>query len=56
MKTEIKLVAADIDGTFVRSDYTYDVRPAERLLSEGISEQRVFRTYKDILSSAGMGR
>lgn len=24
MKNNIKLVAVDIDGTFVRSDYTYD--------------------------------
>ena len=26
MKNNIKLVAVDIDGTFVRSDYSYDVK------------------------------
>lgn len=25
MDHDIKLVAVDIDGTFVRSDYTYDI-------------------------------
>lgn len=25
MKDDIKLVAVDIDGTFVHSDYTYDI-------------------------------
>lgn len=29
MNHDIKLVAVDIDGTFVRSDYTYDI-PALR--------------------------
>ena len=33
MKTEIKLVAVDIDGTFVRSDYTYDVPRFKRILA-----------------------
>ncbi len=32
MKQEIKLVAVDMDGTFVRSDYTYDVPRFQRLL------------------------
>lgn len=30
---QIKLVAVDIDGTFVRSDYTYDVPRFKRILS-----------------------
>lgn len=30
---QIKLVAVDIDGTFVRSDYTYDVPRFQRILS-----------------------
>lgn len=30
---QIKLVAVDIDGTFVRSDYTYDVLRFNRILS-----------------------
>lgn len=33
MENDIKLVAADIDGTFVRSDYTYDVPRFRRILS-----------------------
>lgn len=33
MKKDIKLVAVDIDGTFVRSDYTYDVPRFRRILS-----------------------
>lgn len=33
MKNKIKLVAVDIDGTFVRSDYTYDVPRFQSLLS-----------------------
>ncbi len=33
MESDIKLVAADIDGTFVRSDYTYDVPRFRRILS-----------------------
>lgn len=33
MKHDIKLVAVDIDGTFVRSDYTYDVPRFRRVLS-----------------------
>lgn len=32
MKNDIKLVAVDIDGTFVRSDYTYDVLRFQRIL------------------------
>lgn len=32
MNHEIKLVAVDIDGTFVRSDYTYDVPRFKRIL------------------------
>lgn len=32
MENEIKLVAVDIDGTFVRSDYTYDVLRFQSLL------------------------
>ena len=33
MKHDIKLVAVDIDGTFVRSDYTYDVPRFQRILA-----------------------
>lgn len=33
MKKNIKLVAVDIDGTFVRSDYTYDIPRFKRILS-----------------------
>ena len=32
MNKDIKLVAVDIDGTFVRSDYTYDVPRFQRIL------------------------
>ena len=32
-KDEIKLVAVDIDGTFVRDDYTYDMQRFQRILS-----------------------
>ncbi|BAQ24464.1 Cof-type HAD-IIB family hydrolase [Streptococcus troglodytae] len=33
MKKTIKLVAVDIDGTFVRSDYTYDIPRFKRILA-----------------------
>lgn len=33
MKDDIKLVAVDIDGTFVRSDYTYDIPRFRHILS-----------------------
>ena len=33
MNNDIKLVAVDIDGTFVRSDHTYDVVRFKRILS-----------------------
>lgn len=33
MKNNIKLVAVDIDGTFVRSDYTFDIPRFKRILS-----------------------
>ena len=33
MSSEIKMVAVDIDGTFVHSDYTYDVSRFKRILS-----------------------
>ena len=33
MKNNIKMVAVDIDGTFVRPDYTYDVLRFKRILS-----------------------
>ena len=33
MENDIKLVAVDIDGTFVRSDYTYDIPRFQRILS-----------------------
>ena len=33
MNHEIKMVAVDMDGTFVRSDYTYDVQRFRRILS-----------------------
>ena len=34
MKHKIKLVAVDVDGTFVRSDYTYDIPRFKRILSK----------------------
>lgn len=34
MNHDIKMVAVDIDGTFVRSDYTYDIPRFQRILSE----------------------
>lgn len=33
MNDNIKMVAVDIDGTFVRSDYTYDIPRFKRILS-----------------------
>ena len=33
MAENIKMAAVDIDGTFVRSDYTYDVPRFKRILS-----------------------
>ena len=33
MEKNIKMVAVDVDGTFVRSDYTYDVPRFKRILS-----------------------
>lgn len=33
MKNNIKLVAVDIDGTFVRSDYTYNIPRFKQILS-----------------------
>ena len=33
MKPEIKMVAVDVDGTFVHSDYTYDVQRFKRILA-----------------------
>lgn len=33
MKNNIKMVAVDIDGTFVRSDYTYDIPRFKKILS-----------------------
>ena len=33
MKHDIKMVAVDIDGTFVRSDYTYDVPRFQRIFA-----------------------
>ena len=33
MSDKIKMVAVDIDGTFVRSDYTYDIPRFQRILS-----------------------
>ena len=33
MSPDIKMVAVDIDGTFVRSDYTYDIPRFQRILS-----------------------
>ena len=33
MNPTIKMVAVDVDGTFVRSDYTYDVPRFRRILS-----------------------
>ena len=33
MKPEIKMVAVDVDGTFVHSDYTYDVQALQTHLS-----------------------
>lgn len=34
MSPDIKMVAVDIDGTFVRSDYTYDIPRFQRILSK----------------------
>ena len=34
MNNDIKLVAVDVDGTFVRSDYTYDVPRFKRILAK----------------------
>ncbi len=33
MKPKIKMVAVDVDGTFVHSDYTYDVQRFKRILA-----------------------
>lgn len=33
MNNNIKMVAVDMDGTFVRSDYTYDVPRFKQILS-----------------------
>lgn len=33
MENNIKLVAVDIDGTFVRSDYTYDISRFQHILA-----------------------
>ena len=33
MSNKIKMVAVDIDGTFVHSDYTYDIPRFKRILS-----------------------
>ncbi len=33
MENNIKMVAVDVDGTFVRSDYTYDIPRFQRILS-----------------------
>ena len=33
MNTDIKIAAVDIDGTFVRSDYTYDVPRFKKILA-----------------------
>ena len=33
MSSEIKMVAVDIDGTFVRSDYTYNIPRFQRVFS-----------------------
>lgn len=38
MKHTIKMVAVDIDGTFVRSDYSYDVPRFQRILSHILDE------------------
>lgn len=37
MESKIKLVAVDVDGTFVRSDYTYDI-PRFRRILEGMEK------------------
>ena len=37
MTLDIRLVAVDIDGTFMRSNYTYDVPRFERLLARDIA-------------------
>lgn len=34
MKPNIKLIAVDIDGTFVHSDYTYDVKRFKKILTK----------------------
>ena len=42
MKPEIKMVAVDVDGTFVRSDYTYDIPRFKRILSHTILPLEVY--------------
>lgn len=37
---DIKLVAVDVDGTFVRSDYTFDEKRFKRIL-ERMKESRM---------------
>ena len=46
---DIKLVAVDVDGTFVRSDYTYDVKRFKRIFPTlplfilSVLKERLFR-------------
>lgn len=47
MKSEIKMVAVDVDGTFVRSDYTYDVPRFKRILSRMKAVGQSFCTGKN---------
>lgn len=48
MDKDIKLVAVDVDGTFVRSDYTYDVPLFKRILA-AIDKECSLRTRKCLL-------
>ena len=34
MNYDIKMVAVDVDGTFVRSDYSYDIPRFRRILEK----------------------
>ena len=62
MAENIKMAAVDIDGTFVRSDYTYDVPRFKRILShmkkEGCKCPAVIKrpAFRDLQSAGGSRR
>ena len=45
MKRDIKLVAVDIDGTFVRNDYSYDVDWFKNILKR-MKQKKKTSTYE----------